>query len=208
MSMTSPARLGALGIAFLMLAGGAFAQTSGGSTTGNTGNTGTTSGSTGATTSSGKLAHADSEFIENATQSGLFEVEESQLALSRSQNTQVKSFAQQMVDDHTKANQELTGLAQQKGAKIPDKPSMTQRAKIDLLKAHKDAFDKNYAESQVNGHESTIKLFRKEAQNGKDADLKAWASKTLPTLEHHLQMAQELKAATGGGSSKAASASH
>ena len=206
MGMTSSLRLGALGLAICMLAAGASAQTTSGSAS-SSGNAAMAGGS-----GSAKLAHGDKEFIENAAQSGLFEVEQSQLALTRTQDAGVKTFAQQMVDDHTKANQELMSLAQSKGAKVPDKPSMTQRGKIDLLKTHKTAFDKNYAESQVNAHESTIKLFRKEASDGKDADLKAWASKTLPALEHHLQMAQALKTATGGGSMKsgstAASGSH
>jgi putative membrane protein len=146
--------------------------------------------------SSGKLAHSDHEFVENALQAGLFEVEESQLALQRSQNTQIKGFAQQMIDDHTKAAQELSSLAESKGEKAVDKPSMGERAKIDMLKMHKEAFDKNYAESQVNAHQDAVKLFRKEATEGKDADLKAFAAKTLPTLEHHLTMAQGLKDAT------------
>ena len=212
MAMTSPARMGALGLAFLMLAGASVAQTGTGTTTGTGTGTATGTGSTSTTTApgattGGKLAHADSSFIENASQSGLFEVEESQLALSRSQNTQVKAFAQQMVDDHTKANQELMGLAQQKGVKVADKPSMMMRGKIDVLKARKDGFDHHYAESQVNAHESTIKLFRKEAQDGKDADVKAWAAKMLPALEHHLQMAQDLRKATDDAKSSAPAAS-
>ncbi len=185
MGMTTTSRLGTLGVALCMIAVGASAQTA-------------SAPAAPAASTSSKLAHADSAFIKDAAEAGNFEVEESQLALSRTSNAQVKSFAQQMVDDHTKAGQELAGLAQSKGVKVSDKPSMAQRAKIDLLKTHKDGFDKNYAESQANAHDSVVKMFRKEASEGKDADVKAWAAKTLPTLEHHQQMAQELKTATAG----------
>ncbi|HMC14631.1 MAG TPA: DUF4142 domain-containing protein [Albitalea sp.] len=143
-----------------------------------------------------KLDRADSGFLNNAAQGGLAEVESSKLALTKGVNTQVKGFAQQMVDDHEKANKELQALAESKGVKLPDAPSVAQRAKIKLLSARDGAgFDRQYASSMgVSAHEDTIRLFEKAARDAKDADVKAFAAKILPTLAHHLQMARDLKA--------------
>jgi putative membrane protein len=142
------------------------------------------------------LARSDSSFLNNAAQGGLAEVESSKLALTKGVNTQIKGFAQQMVDDHEKAYKELQALAASKGVKLPDAPSVAQRAKIKLLSARDGAgFDRQYASSMgVSAHEDTVKLFQKAARDAKDADVKAFAAKALPTLEHHLQMARELKA--------------
>ncbi|HEX7636762.1 MAG TPA: DUF4142 domain-containing protein [Burkholderiaceae bacterium] len=145
-----------------------------------------------------KLTHQDSSFLKDAAEAGNAEVEGSRLAESRTQNADVKSFAQMMVDDHTKAGDELKNLAQEKGVKVSDKPSLTKQAEIKLLSKAKDAsFDKHYVNTiGVKAHEDTIKLFQKEIAKGKDADIKAWASKTLPTLQHHLEAANTLKAKT------------
>jgi putative membrane protein len=140
----------------------------------------------------------DASFMKNAAEAGNAEVESSKLALGKSSSADVKTFAQQMVDDHTKAGDELKALAQQKGVKVSDKPSIAQTAKIDLLKPTSGVtFDRHYASTfGVTAHKDTVALFRKEAQNGKDPEVKAWATKTLPTLEHHLMMATDLKAKT------------
>jgi putative membrane protein len=110
-----------------------------------------------------------------------------------------------MVDDHTKAGNELKALADAKGVKVPDEPSMAQKASITVLASQEGAkFDKNYSESiGVKAHEDTVKLFKKAAADAKDADIKAFATKTLPTLEHHLQMAKELKTGTDPKTAKA-----
>ncbi len=133
--------------------------------------------------------------MKTAAENGHTEVAGSQLALTKSSNAQVKSFAQSMVDDHTKAGNELTALASSKGVTVPTQPSMTQRAKLKLLQAMDGAsFDRRYADSiGVSAHEDTVKLFRKAADSAQDADIKAFAAKTLPALEHHLKMAQDLK---------------
>ena len=103
-----------------------------------------------------------------------------------------------MVDDHGKAGTELKGLADQKGVKVSDTPSITKKTEIKLLSERKgSSFDQHYADSiGVKAHQDTIKLFQKEVDKGTDADVKAWASKTLPTLQHHLEAAQALKAKT------------
>ena len=145
-----------------------------------------------------KLARADIAFLTKAAQAGHAEVESSKIAVDKAVNTQVKGFAQQMVDDHGKASAELASLAAAKGVKLPDGPSVMQKTKIKLLAARDGAgFDRQYASGMgVSAHEDTVKLFQKAAREAKDPDVKAFASKTLPTLEHHLKMARELKAVT------------
>lgn len=141
------------------------------------------------------VAHADAAFMKQAAQNGLAEVEASRIAATKATNTQVKSFAQQMVDDHTKANDELKALAAAKGVTLPTEPSMAQKAKLKLLQGADGAnFDKRYAESfGLKAHEDTISLFQKESKKAKDADVKAWAEKTLPALQHHLEMAKDME---------------
>jgi len=145
-----------------------------------------------------KLSHQDKSFMKDAAEAGNAEVEGSKVALDKSGNADVKTFAQMMVDDHTKAAGELKGLADQKGVKIPDAPSMAKKTEIKMLSERKgSSFDQHYAESiGVKAHQDTIKLFQKEVDKGTDADVKAWASKTLPTLQHHLEAAQALKSKT------------
>lgn len=155
------------------------------------------------------LAHADSSFMKDAAESGLFEVQAAQIAQQKGTDAQVKTFAQTMVDDHSKANQELQSLAEQKGVTLPTSPSVGEKAKLGTLNHWtKSGFDHHYADDQVSAHKDAVKLFTKESTDSKDADLKAWAAKTLPTLQHHLEMAQQLADSTKGGSSAAASANH
>jgi len=145
-----------------------------------------------------KLSHEDKSFLKDAAEAGNAEVEASKVALEKSGNADVKAFAQQMVDDHGKAGTELKGLADQKGVKVDDGPSTAKKAEIKVLSGRKgSSFDQHYAESiGVKAHEDTVKLFQKEVDKGTDADVKAWAQKTLPALQHHLEMARQLKAKT------------
>lgn len=146
----------------------------------------------------GKLTRADVAFLKQAAQNGHAEVESSKLALAKASNTQVKGFAQQMVDDHTKTGQELATLAASKGVDVPKEPSVAQKAKMKMLSAADGAnFDKRYADTMgVAAHQDTIRLFQKASTGATDPDVKAFATKTLPALQHHLQMAKEMKAAT------------
>ena len=142
------------------------------------------------------LSGQDKSFLKDAAEGGNAEVSASQVALEKSANADVKAFAQMMVDGHGKAGAELKGLADQKGVKVSDTPSITKKTEIKLLSERKgSSFDQHYADSiGVKAHEDTIKLFQKEVDKGTDADVKAWASKTLPALQHHLEAAQALKA--------------
>ena len=144
------------------------------------------------------LSGQDKSFLKDAAEGGHAEVSGSQVALAQSSSADVKAFAQMMVDDHGKAGAELKGLADQKGVKVSDTPTTVKKAEIKILSERKgSSFDQHYADSiGVKAHQDTIKLFQKEVDKGTDADVKAWASKTLPALQHHLEAAQALKAKT------------
>lgn len=190
-----PLRVGALALAACCAFGLASAQT----TSGDAGQT-----APAATHQSGnmKLARGDVAFLNQASQNGNAEIEASKLALTKSADPQIKSFAQQMVDDHTKTGDVLKSLAASKGVQVSDRPSLAQSAKIKLLDSMSGAnFDKRYASMiGVNAHRDTVKLFERASGMAKDADVKAFASTTLPALQHHLQMAQTLQAGVVGKS--------
>jgi putative membrane protein len=150
----------------------------------------TTTSSTGGTVSN--LSAEDKDFVMKAAVGGMAEVQMGQTAESKAQNADVKAFGKRMVDDHGKANDELKSLATNKGLTLP----------AELDKEHKDAadhlasmsgkdFDKTYMSHMVADHEKDVKEFEKAAKDAKDADIKSWASKTLPTLQDHLRQAKE-----------------
>jgi len=140
-----------------------------------------------------KKTPGDSAFITEAVAGGLFEVEMGKVALQKASNEEVKKFAQRMVDDHSKAVDELMQLAAAKGMSVPKEMKKMHRDTIDKLsKSSGAAFDKGYMDEMVKDHVKDVAAFRKEAKEGKDPEVKAWASKTLPTLEDHLKMALDL----------------
>ena len=157
----------------------------------------TTKPATMAKADASKLVRADSSMLGDLAQGNRAEVEAGQMALEKSQNADVKKFAQMMVDDHTKALGEVESLAQSKNVKLPDGVGAVHKTKAVALKALSgNTFDSQYAKrAGVGDHESTVKLLKKIQADGKDADLKALADKMLPTVEHHLEMAKQLAAA-------------
>jgi putative membrane protein len=168
----------------------AVAQTSGATSAGNTAQG---AGKSSAQPDKGKLSHGDREFIEDAAKGGMFEVQSGQIAAQKATDPQVKEFANKLVQDHTKANNELKQIAEAKGVQIPDKDKWTDKHEINKLeKLSGDKFDREFAEHSVKDHEKDIKKFEKAANSVKDPELKAWAEKTLPTLREHLAMAQKL----------------
>ncbi len=134
----------------------------------------------------------DQNFMMKAAQGGMAEVKMGQLATQNAQSQAVKDFGQKMVDDHTKANDELKGLAGQKSVTLPTDLDAKDQATYDRLsKLNGAAFDKAYMRDMVMDHRKDIADFQHEANNGRDPDVKAWASKTLPTLQEHLRIAQD-----------------
>jgi putative membrane protein len=153
------------------------------------------------------VARGDRKFIETAASSGMFEVQVSQLAASKATDAQVKSYASMLVDHHTAANNELVKIANAKGVELPAAPKRALRKDIEQLGKKSGAeFDRAYVRDVgIKAHEKDIKLFEKASKDAKDAELKAFVDKTLPTLRDHLAQAQKLpqagkKSASAGAS--------
>ncbi|SHL03333.1 DUF4142 domain-containing protein [Phytopseudomonas punonensis] len=144
------------------------------------------------------LAHAAdkvsaNDFAEEASAKGIAEIETSKLALEKGSHAEVKKFAQTMIDDHTRANDELKALAKKNNLELSDGADLMNKAKAMILQVRDgENFDKAYANNQVVAHEQAIELYQKAAASD-DAEVSAWAKKTLPKLEHHLEMAKELQ---------------
>jgi len=141
--------------------------------------------------SSGSKTPTTQGFVTAAAQGGMAEVAIGRLAAERAQDPDVRQFAQHMVDDHSRANDELQRLAEQKHWKLPADMSSKQRMMLNRLHDKAGAeFDREYAKAMVQDHDHDVKMFERYSEHGKDAELKAWAAGTLPTLRDHQQMAR------------------
>jgi len=175
--------------------------------------TGSQSGSTAGTqsgTQSGTQGRqsGDQHFVMEAARGGLAEVELGQLASQKAQSDQVKQFAQRMVQDHSKANDELKTIAQQKNITLPtDLESKDKSLRDRLQKLSGAEFDRAYMQAMLTDHRKDVNDFRKESQSGKDPEVKSFAAKTLPTLEEHLQLAQTASQSAVGTSGTKSSGS-
>jgi putative membrane protein len=137
-------------------------------------------------------------FMMHAAQGGVAEVALARLAKDKASNADVKAFAERLERDHSKANDDLKSLASSKHVTLPDAPTKyATNAKDKLSKLSGAAFDKAYVAAMVEDHQKDIRAFEHEASAGSDADVKAFASKTLPTLKEHLQQAQQLARTVG-----------
>lgn len=135
----------------------------------------------------------DASFFKNAAAGGLAEVAAGRTAEKQARNPQVRDFARQMVKDHSAANQQLAALAQKKGISVPDAPDgKHQQALLELQGKQGPAFDKDYVEGQLADHKDAVSLFEAAAKST-DPEVSAFARKTLPTLQHHLEMVQALQ---------------
>jgi len=142
------------------------------------------------------LDEADRTFVANAAVGGMFEVQSSEIATTAAQNQAIKAFAQQMIQDHTKANQELKQLAAGKHVPVPQTLDMKHAKLLQKVgSAQGKNFDKAYVAAQLKAHKEAVALFKNAAENAKDPDLKQFAAKTLPTLQHHLKEAKSLPGA-------------
>jgi putative membrane protein len=143
------------------------------------------------------FAATDNDFVDNAAAGGIAEIETSRLALEKSQSADIKAFANQMITDHGKANDEL---AKANDIEVPDTTTLVKQAKEKILEVRDESFDAAYANNQVKAHEETIELFKKQANTVTDdktkgaTELRAFAQKMLPALEKHLAHAKELQA--------------
>jgi len=162
-------------------------------------NSGTSSSSTqdssksASSAGSSQLSSADQNFVKKAAQGGMAEVELGKLATQKASSDDVKKFGQRMVDDHTKANDQLKQIAQNKGVSLPtDLNAKDQALKDRLSKLDGEQFDRAYMKNMVRDHTKDVSEFRKESTSAKDNDLKSFASQTLPTLEDHLKEAKSI----------------
>lgn len=147
--------------------------------------------------SAGTTMSADQKFVRDAAEGGMAEVELGKLAVQKASSQDVKNFGQRMVDDHSKANDQLKQIAENKGITVPAKLDAKDRAlKARLSKLSGDSFDRAYMENMVKDHKKDVADFQRESESGSDPDVKQFASQTLPTLQQHLQQAESIAPAT------------
>jgi len=152
--------------------------------------------------SNGKAVSAKT-FVHKASRSGMEEVRLSKLAEERATNPEVRKFAQHMVKDHSRANKELMAVAEKTGYTLSKSMDAKHKALAEKLSRMEGAgFDRHYMRAQVQDHEEAVALFESYAQNGEDRELKAFAAKTLPTLQEHLRHAQDVAAKVDSGASR------
>lgn len=133
-------------------------------------------------------------FLGDAAEAGMAEVEMGKLAAQKAANAEIKKFGQMMTTDHTKANTELKVLAAKKNIALPGDIGSLRSTVDGLSKLSGADFDKEYVDEMVDGHETDVAAFEKQASSAKDPDVKAFAAKTLPTLKRHLEMIKAIQA--------------
>jgi putative membrane protein len=143
-------------------------------------------------------ATSTQEFVKHAAQGGMAEVELGRIAADKASDPDVKQFGQRMVDDHSKANDELKNLASSKGIQLPAKTDPKHQALIDRLnKLSGQEFDRAFMQAMTTDHNHDVAEFQRYARSGSDPEVKAWAEKTLPTLQDHQQLAKQTASKVG-----------
>ena len=152
-------------------------------------------------TAGSKVADNDVEMMEDIAHGNLAEIETGKMALEKGQSDAVKKFAQKMIDDHTKAQNELEKLASAKGVKLPTETDVQHKTIATALQALSgDTFDNQYIKRVgVGDHERTHDLLKKVSTSAKDPQLKAYAAKTIKVVDSHLAMARKMEKNEKGG---------
>jgi putative membrane protein len=133
------------------------------------------------------------KFASEAAIGGMEEVQLGQIAAQKGASDEVRQFGQHMVDDHTKANEDLMRVASGKGWTLPTALDAKHQADVQKLSALSGAaFDREYVKMMLKDHKKDVSDFQKESMHGMDADVKSFATRTLPTLQEHLQMIQRI----------------
>jgi putative membrane protein len=141
-----------------------------------------------------QLSKQDQQFIQKAAQSSMMEVRLGELAGQKAAAQPVKEFGAMMVKDHGAASQELNQLAGQKGLQLDTQLDSKHQGTVDRFgKLSGEEFDKTYVNEMVSAHKKDVSDFEKASKSATDADVKAWAAKTLPKLQQHLEHAQGMK---------------
>ena len=141
------------------------------------------------------VAPTTADFVKEAAISDMFEIQSSQLAQER--GNAEKPFAAMMIKDHQKTSDDIKAMVSSGDVKaeLPTALDSSHQSSLDKLKSLKGSdFSSRYSSDQVSGHKDAVSLFERYAKGGENAKLKDWADKTLPTLRHHLEMAQDLAA--------------
>ncbi|HEX6103248.1 MAG TPA: DUF4142 domain-containing protein [Alphaproteobacteria bacterium] len=155
--------------------------------------TSTTTTTTDTAAQAGQLAEADQTFVEKAAQDSIAEIDLGELAKERAESEEVKQFAQRMIDDHGKANEQLEEIAKSKGAVIPTEAGEEHsKLRAELGELEGEAFDQKYMAAMAEDHQKAVDLFQKQAEEGQDPELKSFAEQTLPIIKEHLTMAQSM----------------
>jgi putative membrane protein len=137
----------------------------------------------------------DAKFAVTAAADGMAEVAAGKMAVTKAVSTRIKNFATMMVNDHSKAGNELAKIAQNESITLPTGPDTTQKKKAaELSQKSGKAFDRAYVNAMVDGHKKAVSLFEDASKNLKDSTLRAFAVKTLPTLKMHLDSINAIKA--------------
>jgi putative membrane protein len=214
-------RIALIGLTGLLALTPAFAQnqgtTSGSNTTGSqsgsgsSGSAGSQSGTSGSGSgmsgsgsgmsgsASSRLSPGDSKFVRDAAESSLAEIQLGQMGVQKATNSDVKAFAQRMIDDHTQANSQLAPIASQKGVTLPtDVSALHKHAASQLSKLSGAEFDRAFMDQMVTDHQKVVAEFQHVSKGAKDSDVKSFASTKLPALQEHLRMAQDLDSRVGG----------
>jgi putative membrane protein len=149
--------------------------------------------------SRGQFTSSDYKFVTDVSRSGMEEVQLGELAKQKAGSTGVREFGEKMITDHQKANDELKQIVQKKGALIPTSLSRSETSTLEHLQKFSGAeFDKAYISDMVRDHKKDVKEFERATKNLSDPELKAFAEKTLPTLQEHLRQAENLEAQLKG----------
>jgi putative membrane protein len=153
-----------------------------------------------------KLPRGEEKFLKEVAAGNMAEVKLGELAQQRAASDSVKQFGKRMATDHQKAYDELKQIASQKSVAVPTALDRSHQRLYDrLAKLSGAEFDRAYMKEMVKDHDKDVKAFQKEADAGKDPDIRAWAAKTLPTLKEHQDQAKQVMASVQGKGSPAAS---
>jgi putative membrane protein len=154
----------------------------------------------GAATGVTKLDANSARFIHTVGIANTFEIQSSQVALQKTDNADVKQFAQQMINDHTKAGAKLTGIT--RDDKLPAPPTQLDPKHKKIMGSLQEksgaSFDRAYIQAQTKAHHEAVDLFAKYGRSGENHDLRQFASTTLPTLESHLRHVERLSGMAAG----------
>ena len=139
-------------------------------------------------------AFNDAEFVMKAASGGMAEVALGKIVDAKARNADVKKFAEMMVNDHSKANEQLKKAAKDAGVDVPDKMTEEDQKLVDRFKNYKGSnFDQDYMKQMVSDHEKDIAEFKRASKEARNPKIKDFAAKTLPILQAHLDAAQKIQ---------------